>query len=88
MNTNRFEHPAVQQNIELLQERGAELVAPGDGWLACGWVGKGRLAEPEDIVSRALSRLEHSRDLEGVRLVVSAGPTAEAVNPVRMLTNR
>ena len=88
MNTNMFEHPAVQQNIELLERRGAEFVAPGDGWLACGWVGKGRLAEPEDIVSRIASRLDYARDLEGVRLVVSSGPTAEALDPVRMLTNR
>lgn len=88
MNTNMFEHPAVTDNMDLLRRRGAEFIAPGDGWLACGWMGKGRLAEPADIVSRAISRLSYSQDLSGYKLVVSAGPTAEALDPIRVLTNR
>jgi phosphopantothenoylcysteine decarboxylase/phosphopantothenate--cysteine ligase len=88
MNTNMLEHPAVSANLETLRSRGAEIVEPGEGWLACGWLGKGRLAEPEEIVNRVEARLKRSRDLEGVAFLVSAGPTAEPLDPVRVLTNR
>jgi phosphopantothenoylcysteine decarboxylase/phosphopantothenate--cysteine ligase len=88
MNTNMLEHPAVTANLETLRSRGAEIIEPGEGWLACGWLGKGRLAEPEEIVSRVEARLKRSRDLEGVAFLVSAGPTAEPLDPVRVLTNR
>ncbi len=88
MNTNMLEHPAVAQNLETLRSRGVEVVEPGEGWLACGWMGKGRLAEPEEIVRRVEARLATSRDLDGLRFLVSAGPTAEPLDPVRVLTNR
>jgi phosphopantothenoylcysteine decarboxylase/phosphopantothenate--cysteine ligase len=88
MNTNMLEHPAVAGNIATLRSRGAEIVEPGEGWLACGWMGKGRLAEPEEIVARVDARLRATRDLDGVRFLVSAGPTAEPLDPVRVLTNR
>ena len=88
MNTNMLTHPAVAFNLETLRARGAEIVEPGEGWLACGWMGKGRLAEPEEIVRRVEARLATVRDLEGLRVLVSAGPTAEPLDPVRVLTNR
>ena len=88
MNTNMLTHPAVAANLETLRSRGVEIVEPGEGWLACGWMGKGRLAEPEEIVRRVERQLATSRDLEGLRVLVSAGPTAEPLDPVRVLTNR
>jgi phosphopantothenoylcysteine decarboxylase/phosphopantothenate--cysteine ligase len=88
MNTNMLTHPAVAFNLETLRCRGVEIVEPGEGWLACGWMGKGRLAEPEEILRRVESRLAKARDLEGLRVLVSAGPTAEPLDPVRVLTNR
>jgi phosphopantothenoylcysteine decarboxylase/phosphopantothenate--cysteine ligase len=88
MNTNMLGHPAVAANLETLRSRGVEIVEPGEGWLACGWMGKGRLAEPEEIVRRVEARLAGSKDFEGLRLLVSAGPTAEPLDPVRVLTNR
>ena len=88
MNTNMLTHPAVAANLETLRSRGVEIVEPGEGWLACGWMGKGRLAEPEEIVRRVERQLATSRDLDGLRVLVSAGPTAEPLDPVRVLTNR
>jgi len=88
MNTNMLTHPAVSANLETLRSRGVEIVEPGEGWLACGWMGKGRLAEPEEIVRSVDARLATARDLEGLRVLVSAGPTAEPLDPVRVLTNR
>jgi phosphopantothenoylcysteine decarboxylase / phosphopantothenate---cysteine ligase len=88
MNTNMLAHPAVAQNLEILRSRGVEMVEPGEGWLACGWLGKGRLAEPEEIVRRVEALLSTAPDFSGVRVLVSAGPTAEPLDPVRVLTNR
>jgi phosphopantothenoylcysteine decarboxylase / phosphopantothenate---cysteine ligase len=88
MNTNMLEHPAIALNLSTLRGRGVEIVEPGEGWLACGWMGKGRLAEPEEIVRKVEARLSRSRDLEGLSVVVSAGPTVEPLDPVRVLTNR
>ena len=88
MNTQMLEHPAVKANIAKLRERGADFIEPGEGWLACGWTGKGRLAEPEKIVERVRTRLEKGRRLSGETILVSAGPTAEPFDPVRVLTNR
>ncbi len=88
MNTNMLNHPAVALNLSTLRSRGVEIVEPGEGWLACGWMGKGRLAEPEEIVRRVDARLATARDLEALRVLVSAGPTAEPLDPVRVLTNR
>jgi phosphopantothenoylcysteine decarboxylase/phosphopantothenate--cysteine ligase len=88
MNTNMLTHAAVALNLQTLRSRGVEIVEPGEGWLACGWMGKGRLAEPEEIARRVDARLLTARDLEGLRVLVSAGPTAEPLDPVRVLTNR
>jgi phosphopantothenoylcysteine decarboxylase/phosphopantothenate--cysteine ligase len=88
MNVNMFEHPAVVENVAILRRRGVRFVEPGAGYLACGWLGKGRLAEPEDIVSAAHALLDRRRDLEGLPVVVTAGPTVEDIDPVRFVSNR
>jgi phosphopantothenoylcysteine decarboxylase/phosphopantothenate--cysteine ligase len=88
MNVNMFEHPAVLENLNLLRGRGVEFVEPGSGYLACGWLGKGRLAEVSDIVSAALGVLARRRSLQGQTVLVSAGPTVEDIDPVRFVSNR
>jgi phosphopantothenoylcysteine decarboxylase/phosphopantothenate--cysteine ligase len=88
MNTNMLEHAAVQRNLEVLGSRGTYFVEPGAGYLACGWIGKGRLAEPADIVSAAEQLLTPSGPLRGKTVVVTAGPTREALDPVRFVGNR
>src|SRR5581483_12014047 len=88
MNTHMLEHPAVQHNLETLAGRGVRFVEPGAGYLACGWIGKGRLAEPLEIVAAALEMLRSSGSMKGVRVLVTAGPTQEALDPVRFIGNR
>src|SRR5882672_416932 len=89
MNTQMFAHEAVRKNLDTLAARGTRFVEPGEGYLACGWIGKGRLAEPEDIVAAA-ERIVSPRDsvLRGRRVVVTAGPTYEDIDPVRYVGNR
>ena len=88
MHTEMWEHPAVVENLDALRRRGVHVVAPESGRLAGGDVGTGRMAEPETIVNAALAVLSRRGDLAGVRVVVSAGGTREAIDPVRVLTNR
>ena len=88
MNTNMLEHAAVQRNLEVLGSRGTYFVDPGAGYLACGWIGKGRLAEPADIVRAAEQVLTPAGPLRGKTVVVTAGPTREAIDPVRFVGNR
>lgn len=88
MNVNMWEHPAVQENMQRLTARGVRFVDPGEGYLACGWIGKGRLAEPEAIVEAADRMLRPSQTLAGRRVLVTAGPTYEDIDPVRYIGNR
>jgi phosphopantothenoylcysteine decarboxylase/phosphopantothenate--cysteine ligase len=88
MNTYMLEHPAVQANLATLTGRGVRFVDPGSGFLACGWIGRGRLAEPDQIVAAAEEVLRGGRALRRRRLIVSAGPTYEDLDPVRYLGNR
>jgi phosphopantothenoylcysteine decarboxylase / phosphopantothenate---cysteine ligase len=89
MNTNMLEHEAVQRNLRTLTSRGVQLVDPGEGYLACGWIGKGRLAEPEDIVNAAERVLmPRQKTLAGRRVLITAGPTYEDIDPVRYVGNR
>jgi phosphopantothenoylcysteine decarboxylase/phosphopantothenate--cysteine ligase len=89
MNTNMLAHPAVQKNLETLAARGVRFVDPGEGYLACGWIGKGRLAEPDAIVAAAQQVLAPTRSsLRGRRILVTAGPTYEDIDPVRYVGNR
>ena len=87
MNVNMYENPATRYNIGKLHIRGARIVEAGDGYLACGDVGRGRLAEPADIVAAVLEELGVSRDLAGRRVLVTAGPTVEPIDPVRYISN-
>jgi phosphopantothenoylcysteine decarboxylase/phosphopantothenate--cysteine ligase len=88
MNTNMLEHPAVRQNMATLAGRGVRFVEPGAGYLACGWIGKGRLAEPDDIVAAADLLLQPRGSLLGRFVLVTAGPTYEDIDPVRYIGNR
>jgi phosphopantothenoylcysteine decarboxylase/phosphopantothenate--cysteine ligase len=88
MNTQMFEHEAVRKNLDTLAARGTRFVEPGEGYLACGWIGKGRLAEPDDIVEAAEAILRPEGPLRGQRMLVSAGPTYEDFDPVRFVGNR
>lgn len=87
MNVNMYENAATRYNIGKLHIRGARIIEAGDGYLACGDVGKGRVAEVDDIVRATLDVLGMSRDLAGKRVMITAGPTIEPVDPVRYLTN-
>jgi phosphopantothenoylcysteine decarboxylase / phosphopantothenate---cysteine ligase len=88
MNTQMFSHEAVRHNLDTLTKRGVRFVEPGEGYLACGWIGKGRLAEPDEICAAADAILRPSTALRGKRVVVTAGPTYEDIDPVRYIGNR
>ncbi len=88
MNTNMFDHEAVVQNLATLRARGVHIVGPGEGYLACGWIGKGRLAEPADVVAATDAIVRPGASLAGHRILVTAGPTYEDLDPVRYLGNR
>jgi phosphopantothenoylcysteine decarboxylase/phosphopantothenate--cysteine ligase len=88
MNTNMFAHPAVRRNLDTLAADGVRFVDPGEGYLACGWIGRGRLAEPDAIVAAAQTILLPQGPLRGRTVLVTAGPTYEDVDPVRYVGNR
>ena len=88
MNVNMWNHPATQANLETLKKRGVKIVEPGEGYLACGMTGPGRLAENELIVAATLEALGASQELAGETVLITAGPTREKIDPVRYLTNR
>lgn len=88
MNTNMWNHAATQANIKTLQQRGYHFVGPDAGDLACGMVGAGRLAEPLAIADAVTALLNQGRDLMGETVLITAGPTQEAIDPVRVITNR
>lgn len=87
MNTNMYENPVTQDNLALLRHYGWEVIEPASGRLACGAVGKGKLPEPEEILQYILRHLAFPHDLAGKKVLVTAGPTQEAIDPVRYLTN-
>jgi phosphopantothenoylcysteine decarboxylase / phosphopantothenate---cysteine ligase len=88
MNVNMWNHPATQANLEVLKKRGVRIVEPGEGYLACGMTGHGRLAENDLIVAAVLETLGISQELAGETVLITAGPTREKIDPVRYLTNR
>jgi phosphopantothenoylcysteine decarboxylase/phosphopantothenate--cysteine ligase len=88
MNVNMWQHTATQENIETLRARGVRIIEPGEGYLACGMVGAGRLAEVEEILAAVNEALYLKHDLENETVLVTAGPTCEDLDPVRYLTNR
>jgi phosphopantothenoylcysteine decarboxylase/phosphopantothenate--cysteine ligase len=87
MNVNMWDNKAVQKNIQTLIERGYHFVEPGTGELACHWYGKGRLADLEEVMER-IEDLFSPKDLKGERILVTAGPTQEPIDPIRFITNR
>ena len=88
MNVNMWRHPATQANLQTLRSRGVTIVEPGEGYLACGMTGEGRLADTDVIVEALLARIAQSQDLAGEHVLISAGPTYEPIDPVRFLGNR
>lgn len=88
MNTAMWDHPATQNNLALLRSRGAHVVAPDSGPLACGTVGAGRLPDPERIADTALRLLTQRHDMDGELVLITAGPTREPLDPVRFISNR
>jgi phosphopantothenoylcysteine decarboxylase / phosphopantothenate---cysteine ligase len=88
MNVNMWNHPATQENVRLLRDRGNAIVTPDEGYLACGMVGPGRLAGQEEIVAAVKAALHAECDLAGETVLITAGPTCEDLDPVRYLTNR
>lgn len=88
MNTNMWSHPATQQNLRVLRERGHVIVEPGEGELACGMVGAGRLAEPEQLADAVSALRSPRRDMDGEIVLITAGPTQEPLDAVRYISNR
>jgi phosphopantothenoylcysteine decarboxylase/phosphopantothenate--cysteine ligase len=88
MNVNMWQHPAVQANLDVLRQRGVRVIEPGTGDLACGMVGEGRMAEPEAIADIVFNSLGRRNDLAGETVLVTAGGTREALDPVRFIGNR
>ena len=89
MNTNMYRNPILQRNITILKELGYNFVDPESGRLACGDVGEGKLAQPEVIVNEVVNLLtDEEKDLQGQKIMITAGPTVESIDPVRYLTNR
>lgn len=87
MNTNMFTNPIVQDNLEILRGYGFEIIDPASGYLACGDTGAGKMPEPEVLLQYILRELAHEKDLAGKKVLVTAGPTEEAIDPVRYITN-
>lgn len=87
MNTNMFENPIVQDNLKKLEGYGYEIIDPASGYLACGDTGAGKMPEPEVLLSYILRELALEKDLKGVKVLVTAGPTQEKIDPVRFITN-
>lgn len=87
MNTNMYENPVTQDNLDILRRYGWEVIEPASGRLACGAVGAGKMPEPEDLLQHVLRHLAMHQDMAGMKVLVTAGPTQEALDPVRYLTN-
>ena len=87
MNTNMYENPITQDNLNTLRHYGWNVIEPASGRLACGAVGKGKMPEPEDLVQHILHHIGAAHDLSGKKVLITAGPTQESIDPVRYLTN-
>lgn len=87
MNTRMYQNPVTQDNLETLRRYGWQIIEPASGRLACGAVGLGKMPEPEDLLEAVDQVLRHEKDLSGLRVLVTAGPTQESLDPVRFLTN-
>ncbi len=87
MNTNMYTNPIVQDNMKRLEQFGVEVIKPASGYLACGDIGEGKMPEPEVLLAYILREVAYEKDMTGLKVVVSAGPTREAIDPVRYITN-
>ncbi|MFR6512610.1 MAG: bifunctional phosphopantothenoylcysteine decarboxylase/phosphopantothenate--cysteine ligase CoaBC [Ruminococcus sp.] len=87
MNTNMFENPIVQDNLKTLKHYGYEVIQPASGYLACGDTGAGKMPEPETLLAYIEKEIAREKDLQGKKILVTAGPTQEAIDPVRYITN-
>lgn len=87
MNTNMFENPIFQDNLKRLESFGYEIIDPATGYLACGDVGAGKMPEPEVLLSYILKEIAYEKDMKGTKVLVTAGPTQEKIDPVRFITN-
>lgn len=87
MNTNMYENPIVQDNLAILQHYGYEVIEPASGYLACGDTGAGKMPEPEMLLDYILREIAKEKDLLGRKVLVTAGPTQESIDPVRYITN-
>jgi len=87
MNTNMYENPILQDNLDILRKYGYEIIEPASGYLACGDTGAGKMPEPEELLSYIHREIAMEKDLKGKKILVTAGPTQEAIDPVRYITN-
>ena len=87
MNTNMFENPIVHDNIKKLKKYDYEIIDPANGYLACGDTGKGKMPEPDELLEHILKEVAFAKDLEGKKVLITAGPTKEAIDPVRFISN-
>lgn len=87
MNTNMFDNPILQDNLKILEHYGYEVISPAVGYLACGDTGAGKMPEPELLLQYILREIAYEKDMQGKRVLVTAGPTQEAIDPVRFITN-
>ena len=87
MNTNMFENPIVQDNLKTLEKYGYEVISPASGYLACGDTGAGKMPEPELLLEYILREIAREKDMQGMKVLVTAGPTQESIDPVRYITN-
>ena len=87
MNTNMFENPITQDNLKICEKYGMEVISPAVGYLACGDTGAGKMPEPEVLLQYILKEIQYEKDLSGKKILVTAGPTRESIDPVRYITN-
>lgn len=87
MNTNMFDNPILQDNLKILEHYGYEVISPAVGYLACGDTGAGKMPEPELLLQYILRKIAYEKDMQGKRVLVTAGPTQESIDPVRFITN-
>ena len=87
MNTNMYDNPIVQDNIARLRRFGYEVIEPDSGYLACGDTGRGKMPSPESLLWYILKETAYEKDMKGIKLCVTAGPTREAIDPVRFISN-
>ena len=87
MNTRMFENPITQDNLRICERYGMEVISPASGYLACGDTGAGKMPEPEVLLQYILKEIRYEKDLAGKKILVTAGPTREAIDPVRYITN-